>query len=438
MLSGLAFAAATWAAGQVASSQDGSIGVEAPPGYSQAAASAGSSFRFQDASGDFLTVNDVNDADRRNLQESALDALKALETQAAVAARCGSAAIRQIDLGGGRSAQGFVETCGQGQALKEIGVVFGAAGGRMLLVSAFGRFDQAVALLASVKTTPLPTALPILARPPWADLFPLPPRTHGGRNVGLFLASLLIGVPGLVLLGRALPLTKRTAAPPRPQSWSPVDFERKTFNLPIVFDIFDAQGGHYVAISDRKPWLVMVWGYLALCVSALAALFHAGSPLVLEMLIAAIALVAVGGILQGMSPRAVRLLDDNKYVAAKATEDRYSLFDPRATVSTGDELNDLTLKRRRLDGRRQWELADWQNRVVLEIWEDFSLKSRLLKALGQDKGYVLSIQGRAIGSFRRNADKARVEMTPIEGLSHHAVMTTLLFIERTNPGWWHP
>jgi hypothetical protein len=310
----------------------------------------------------------------------------------------------------------------------------------MLLASAFGRVEPAVALLASIRSAPLPTTFPVLAGRPFADLAPLPPRTHGGRNAGLFLAAVLLGLPGLIIAVRASPFMQRAAPPPAPQqAWSPVEFTRRAWKIPIVIDIWDAQDGHLVAFSERKPALIVAMSYAALCGAALARLFHAESSTVQVTLIAAGVLGAAGFVLRRMSSRAIRLVDPNGFVPVKVVERGYSLTDPQATVSTGDDLNDLNLKRRRVEGYRLWELADWQGRVALEIWDKADAKARWNKFLGHRDGYVLSLQGKQLGSFltlRPGMKEARLDMTPIEGLDRHAVFAALLFIERTDPGRW--
>ncbi|MCX5792930.1 MAG: hypothetical protein NTY45_12060 [Elusimicrobia bacterium] len=97
------------------------------------------------------------------------------------------------------------------------------------------------------------------ARPKSPDLPPLPKRDVGGA-LWLFLIAAALSAAALGYRALARKAPEGPEAKPVPGSLFPFRVERRYFSFPIVFDVKDAAGQQYKAVSYRVPALLLGTG----------------------------------------------------------------------------------------------------------------------------------------------------------------------------------
>ena len=321
----------------------------------------------------------------------------------------------------------------------------------MFLVSAAGRASPAADLSASIAILKLEPLFQVLSREPLPPLSPLPPRAHQTQYRVLVLAAFAM-FAAFVFLLRALPglfarFFPRTAEPATsPGGDFPIFARRLYGRLSFRFEIEFETGARFLAVSDRKPSVMISWGSTLLTAFALQTAAGADSILRNQTLFASLLLLVAGNIYLRSTPRKLSLLDVNDHPVITVVESELSLSDPRGDVFMDGEATPFSLRRRRAEGRRHWELLDTAGTAVLTFIEDSPSKARTRRVFGHLWGalrteYELTSAGRVVGGLKRNWsgwNALRLDMVPLAGLDPRIVAAAAIFIERVDPDRWHP
>ncbi len=429
---------------------DASWSAALPGGYALSAATEPASLRLADSGGNTLRLTALGPTSPLLLDAAAYDELKVLETRLSAPGRdCASTPLHDVDLGHGRAARSAEGACGAGGVA--YAVVASSVDGRMFLASAEGRAAPAAELMGSVAIVQLEPLFRVFTREPLPPLSPLPPRAHrtqyralmlGGFAAFMAFVFFLRALPGL--FARFFPPAEEPAA--SPGGAFPIFARRLYGRLPFRFEVEFETGDRFIAVSDRKPSVMISWGSTFLTAYALQTAADADSVLRGQTLFASVLLLAAGNIYLRITPRKLNLLDSNDHPVITIVEPELSLSEPRGEIFLDGEATPFSLRRRRAEGRRLWELLDAAGTAVLTFVEDSPSKAKTRRVFGHLWGalrteYALTSGGRVVGGLKRTWsvwNALRLDMVPIAGLDPRIVAAAAMFIERVDPDRWHP
>lgn len=297
-------------------------------------------------------------------------------------------------------------------------------------------------------------------KPEPADLPPLPKRNVGGA---LYLLIIVIVVSAAALGYRAL-AGKAPDSPdvkPLPGSLFPFRVERRYFSFPIVFDVKDAAGQQYRAVSSRVPALLLGSGVVLyfLLKALVQLLVFAGvavesvPDLVLLVIVRLLSLsnlmIFVGAVLTMFFRKKLKVYDPSGNLLLDVCEKRMSMFSQYFLIRDHDGKDLGKMKRAGFVLiRRRWQLLDNEDKVLLDIQEDSAGKAIARKFLGHLWGllrtnYRISDGNSEIGELKRDFsiwNRYKLELAPGVNAAPdpHLVMATSLFIDIVDPDRWHP
>lgn len=293
-----------------------------------------------------------------------------------------------------------------------------------------------------------------------ADLPPLPKRNVGGALSMVLIAGLL----SAAALGYRAFAAKAPEAPgtkPLPGAAFPYRVEKRYLSFPLTFDIQDASGQQYKAVSHRVPALMLSSGLVTyfLLKALVQLLVFTGTDLnsVPESALLAIVrllslanLLIFGGIVLGLFFRKkLKLYDPSGSLLLDVREKRMTFASQYFIIrdAAGNELGKM--KRVGLVLlRRRWQLLGAEDKVLLDIREDSAAKAFARKLLGHLWGvlrtsYILSDEnGAEIGELKRDWSIWNRYTLDVQGLNSlpdpRLVMATSLFVDIVDPDRWYP
>jgi|GEM_PF-2963963 len=299
------------------------------------------------------------------------------------------------------------------------------------------------------------------AKPEPADLPPLPK-----RNVGDMLLLFLVaaGLSAAALGYRAFAGRNQAGVPvaaPVPGSLFPFRVERRNFSFPIVFDVKDAAGQQYRAVSYRVPALLLGTGAVVyFLVSALVQLLvFAGVelrslPVVVLLPISSLIslsnlMILVGAVLTMAFRKKLKVYDPSGHLFIDVCEKRLSMFSQIFLIR--DHAGNALGKMKRVGFvliRRRWQLLDNEDKVLIDIQEDSAGKAIARKLLGHLWGllrtnYRISDGNSEAGELKRDFsiwNRYTLDLASLQNPAPdpHLVMATSLFIDIVDPDRWHP
>jgi uncharacterized protein YxjI len=299
------------------------------------------------------------------------------------------------------------------------------------------------------------------AKPEPADLPPLPKRQVGDMLM-LFLAAVAVSAAALgyrAFAGRSR--EEVPAAPPVPGSLFPFRVERKYFSFPIVFNVKDAAGQQYRAVSHRVPALVLSSGLvLYFLLKALVQFFiFAGVEMnnvpdlvvtaILRLLSLSNFMIFIGALLTISFRKKLKVYDPAGHLFIDVCEKRLSMFSQIFLIR--DHAGNALGKMKRVGFvliRRRWQLLDNEDKVLIDIREDSSGKAIARKFLGHLWGllrtnYKISDGNSEAGELKRDFsiwNRYTLDLASLQNPAPdpHLVMATSLFIDIVDPDRWHP
>lgn len=292
-----------------------------------------------------------------------------------------------------------------------------------------------------------------------ADLPPLPKRNVGG-SLSLVLIAVVLSAGALGYRAFAGKAQEGPEVKANPGSLFPFRVERRYFSFPIIFDIKDAAGQQYKAVSPRVPALLLGTGVVAYFLTNALVQLLAFAGVSVEN-IPSIALLAVVGILSlaklliflgvilGMFFRTkLKVYDASGNLVLDVCQKRLtfaSLFfiirDP-----AGNELGKMK-RAGFVFIRRHWQLLGAEDKVLLDIREDSVARAFARRLLGHLWGllrtsYILSDDNGEIGELKRDWSIWNRYTLDVQGLNAlpdpRLVMATSLFVDIIDPDRWHP
>ncbi|MEI7529291.1 MAG: hypothetical protein WCK76_10140 [Elusimicrobiota bacterium] len=297
------------------------------------------------------------------------------------------------------------------------------------------------------------------ARPESPDLPPLPKRDVGGA-LWLFLIAAALSAAALGYRALARKAPEVPEANPVPGSLFPFRVERRYFSFPIIFDVKDAAGQQYKAVSYRVPALVLGTGVvLYFLLKALVQLLvftgvdiksvpESAVMAIVGLLSLANILIFGGVVLSVLFPQKLKVYDPSGGLIFDVRRKRLNFGSLYFLIrdAAGNGLG----KMRRVGFvfiRRRWQLLDAEDKVLLDIQEDSAAKAIARKLCGHLWGllrtnYRISDGNTEIGELKRDFSIWNRYSVAVQGLSSgpdpRLVMATSLFIDVIDPDRWHP
>ena len=291
------------------------------------------------------------------------------------------------------------------------------------------------------------------------DLPPLPKRNVGGA-LSIFLIAIVLSAGALGYRAFAGKAPAAPEANPVPGSLFPFRVERRYFSFPIVFDIQDAAGQQYRAVSYRVPALLLgtgVVGYFLLK-ALVQLLVFAGIDLNTLPEIALLAIVRVlalvnilmfvGILLSVFFRKKLKVYDPSGNLLFDVCQKRLTFASQYFLIrdAAGNELG----KMKRVGFiliRRRWQLLGAEDKVLLDIREDSAARALARRLLGHLWGllrtnYLITGENSATGEIKRDWSIWNRYTLNVQGLGSvpdpRLVMATSLFVDIIDPDRWHP
>ncbi|MEI7481642.1 MAG: hypothetical protein WCK75_04750 [Elusimicrobiota bacterium] len=306
---------------------------------------------------------------------------------------------------------------------------------------------------------PADTAFGNGGAPAAADNLPELPRRKVGSSLGLFLLLLAISAAALGYRSFASKDACTANEPTAAGSLYPFHVERRYLSFPITFDIQNAAGQHYRAVSHRVPSLLLgtgLCGYFLMKVLVQAIVFSGVDPQtipaavqrpILSLISLTNILILSGLALMMFFRKKLKIYDSSGGLVLNICQKRVSFLSLFFFIrdSAGTELG--TLKRVGLVlFRRRWQLLDTEGRVLLEMCEDSFARAIARKLLGHLWGllrtnYIISDATSAVGSLRREWsiwNRFDLSLVQAGNLDPRLVLATALFLDVVDPDRWHP
>jgi len=297
------------------------------------------------------------------------------------------------------------------------------------------------------------------ARPESGDLPPLPKRNVGGALslvlIAIVLSAAALGYRAFAGKAPAAPEVQSAAG-----SVFPFRVERRYFSFPIVFDVRDASGQQYRAVSYRVPALMLGTGVVVyfLLKALVQLLVFAGVDLnnlpeiallmILRLLSLANIMMLAGIVLTMFFRKKLKIYDSSGNLILYVCQKRLSFASLYFLIRdpAGNELG----KMKRVGFvfiRRRWQLLGAEDKVLLDIREDSTAKAFARRLLGHLWGllrtnYIISDENSVIGEIKRDWSIWNRYTLDVQGLSSvqdpRLVLATSLFVDIIDPDRWHP
>lgn len=293
-----------------------------------------------------------------------------------------------------------------------------------------------------------------------ADLPPLPKRNVGGSLflvlVAVVLSAAALGYRAFSGKAREVPEIK-----PVPGAIFPYRVEKRYLSFPLVFDIQDAAGQQYRAVSYRVPALMLSSGLVIyfLMKALVQLLTFAGveqSRVPVPVMMGIVGLMSLssflilGGVVLGLFFRKkLKLYDPSGNILMDVCEKRMTFASQYFLIRdpAGNEVG----KMKRVGFffvRRHWQLLGGGDKVLLDIREDSAGRAIARRLLGHLWGllrtsYIISDEnGREIGGLTRDWSIWNRFTLDVQGLNSiqdpRLVMATSLFVDIIDPDRWYP
>lgn len=291
-----------------------------------------------------------------------------------------------------------------------------------------------------------------------AELPPLPKRQVGGA-LSLFFALALISA---AVLGYRAVVKREIEAPgepPPPGAVLPFRAEKDYRAFPLAFDVADASGQWYRAVSPRWPSLLLGSGiilYFLLTVTVqgmdFAGLDLRAIPISLVMGLSGLLtlsnfLIVTGALLFLFFRKKLKVYDPSGGLMLDITQKRVT-FASLFFFIRDEEGNDVAGLRRKGFAiiRRHWELVDPEGNVIVNIREDSAGKAIARKFLGHLWGllrtnYIIYGEKGEIGAIRRDWsvwNRYRLHLDPPANLDPRLAMAAAVMIDVVDPDRWYP
>ncbi len=299
------------------------------------------------------------------------------------------------------------------------------------------------------------------AQPEPGALPPVPKRSVGSS---LLLFLIVIALSAAALGYRALAGRAQEVPEVKPVTGSPFPFrvERRYLSFPIVFDVKDAAGQQYSAVSYRVPALLLGTGvvlYFLITVLIQGMLFAGEDPrllptaevmLIVNLLHLAGIMVLVGFVLGLFFRKKLKIYDSSGNLILDVCQKRLSFASLYFLIR--DPAGNGLGKMKRVGFvfiRRRWQLLDAGDKVLLDIREDSVAKAIARKLLGHLWGllrtnYIISRENSETGEIKRDWsiwNRYTLKLAPVPqgpAPDPRLVMATALFIDIVDPDRWHP
>lgn len=290
------------------------------------------------------------------------------------------------------------------------------------------------------------------------DLPALPKRQVGG-SLALLLIVLVISAAALGY--RFLAKREQEAAGEIPAAGGvfPFHIEKRYLAFNTVFDIRDASGQEYQAVSPRWPTLLLGAGLILyfLLKALVQGMLFAGVNLetvpmavlgpISALLSLSNLLITVGAVLFVFFRKKMKLYDAAGNLLLDVCQKRLSFGSQYFMVRDASGVEGAKLKRVGFVLiRRRWQLLDLQDNVLLDIREDSSGRAIARKFLGHLWGllrtnYVVSAGEAEIGGIKREWsvwNRYNLHLAPPAGLNPELALAAALFVDIVDPDRWHP
>lgn len=291
-----------------------------------------------------------------------------------------------------------------------------------------------------------------------AELPALPERNVGGS---LMLVLIAVAISAAALGYRALAKKDQemAEAPPVPGSLFPLHIEKRYLAFNTVFDIKDAAGQEYRAVSPRIPTLLLGTGlilYFLLKASVQGILFFGVDlqtlPLAVLQPISSLLslsnlLIMVGAVLFLFFRKKMKLYDASGKLLLDVCQKVFSFGSQYFMIRDAAGVEGARLKRVGFVLiRRRWQLLDLEGNVLLDIQEDSAARAIARKFFGHLWGllrtnYVVSAGGAEIGAIKREWsiwNRYNLGLAPDTKLNPELALAAALFVDIADPDRWHP
>ena len=291
-----------------------------------------------------------------------------------------------------------------------------------------------------------------------AELPALPQRNVGGS---LLLVLIAVGLSAAALGYRAVAKKDQETVetPPVPGSLFPLHIEKRYLSFNTVFDIKDAAGQEYKAVSPRVPTLMLGTGLVLyfLLKATVQGMVFSGVDLetipmavlrpISSLLSLSNLLIMVGAVLFVFFRKKMKLYDASGKLLLDVCQKRFSFGSLYFMIRDAAGVEGARLKRVGFVLiRRRWQLLDLEGNVLLDIQEDSAGRAIARKFFGHLWGllrtnYVVSAGDAEIGAIKREWsvwNRYNLNMSPLTKVNPELALAAALFVDIADPDRWHP
>lgn len=291
-----------------------------------------------------------------------------------------------------------------------------------------------------------------------AELPALPERNMGSS---LMLVLIALGLSAAALGYRAVAKKdhETVETPPVPGSLFPLHIEKRYLSFNTVFDIKDAAGQEYKAVSPRVPTLMLGTGLVLyfLLKATVQGMLFAGVDLetvpmavlqpISSLLSLSNLLIMVGAVLFVFFRKKMKLYDASGKLLLDVCQKRFSFGSLYFMIRDAAGVEGARLKRVGFVLiRRRWQLLDLEGNVLLDIQEDSAGRAIARKFFGHLWGllrtnYVVSAGGAEVGAIKREWsvwNRYNLDIAPLTKVNPELALAAALFVDIADPDRWHP